>query len=817
MLRVNYISGFIMVICLFGCILNLYAENPEGLSDKGKIEGKVIDKAENIPVEYANIMIMNPDDSSMVTGGLTDLDGRFMIRDIPVGDYYIVVNFIGYEKKVIPGISLTRQNHTINLGDIDLNMSAYQLDGAEVSAKKMAVEYRLDRKVVNVGTDLDAAGSSAVDVLEKVPSIRVDLGGEVSLRGSSNFTVLIDGKPSVLQGSEALQQIPASTIENIEIITNPSVKYDPDGTAGIINIKLKKNRLDGLAGVVNASVGTRDKYASDLYLNYKTGKFSIYGGFDWNDRVFPNEEIENRETYSNDTTFYQNSTGTGGWLRNGVRLKGGVDFTPNDHTTWSLGGEYGDFGFGMDDYQHVEQYSAPANESETRYYINDDKRRFKRNFYSLNGSFKRDFAGENHNLIVYGFYSNRDGWERQDRREYNTDANWNSIDSDPFLLRTDESGPSENVRAEIDYTRPMGEKGRFETGYHFRHGVDFEDYTLETFDYDASAWIIDDDYTRNTIFERNIHAIYGSYSNQFKTIEYQLGLRGEYTYRNIEISNTGESSLIDRFDYFPSLHVSNRFNDKNQVMASYSRRIERPRGWYLEPYVTFVDENTRRVGNPDLLPEYTDSYEIGYLRTLEAGNASFDVYYRRTDNKITTISYIEPETGLLYNQFQNLNNDQAFGVEGSLMYDLTKWFNLNVSGTYYNYQLDDKTDETGGTLSSNNWDVRMMGAFKMAKNTRLQLSLTYESPTVEAQGREEENYWADVTIRQDFFNKNFNITLRVRDVFMTRQERSTRYGEDFYISQIRNPEAPMAILTLSYRLNNFKPKTEKRGDEGADM
>ncbi len=787
-------------------------ENPVEPSDKGKIEGEVVDKDEKAPVEYANVLIMNPADSSMVTGGLTDMQGRFQIRDIPLGEYYIVVNFIGYEKKTIDGVVVSKNNQHVDLGKIDLNMTAVNLEGAEITAEKMAVEYRLDRKVVNVGQDLDAAGSSAVDVLEKIPSVRVDISGEVSLRGSSNFTVLIDGKPSVLQGSEALQQIPASTIENIEIITNPSVKYDPDGTAGIINIKLKKNRLDGLGGVVNVTAGTGDKYASDLYLNYKTGKFNIYGGVDWNDRKFHNESTQNRETITNDTSFFQDSYGDGAWIRNGVRLKGGLDFSPNENTTWSVGGEYGDYGFGMDSYQHVEQYTEPV--TSTRFYINDDKRRWERNFYSLNGNFKREFAGENHELNIYGFYSNRGGSEKQDKIEYDTDPNWNSIDPEPLLLRTDESGPSENFRGEIDYTRPMGEKGKMELGYHYRRGIDHEDYTLQTFDYDASAWVTDDNYTKNTIFERDIHAIYGTYSNQFKTFEYQLGLRGEYTYRNIDITNTGESALVDRFDYFPSIHISNRFNDMNQVMASYSRRIERPRGWYLEPYESFVDENTRRLGNPELLPEYTDSYEIGYLRTLPAGNLSMDVYYRQTDNKISTISYVDPVSGILYHQFQNLNSDEALGVEGAFIYDITKWFNLNLSATFYNYQLNDNTLEGGGTRTSNNWDTRLIGGFKLPTNTRLQLNLSYESPSVEAQGREEEEYYADITIRQDLFDKKFNITLKVDDIFGTRKDRSYRYGENFYISETRQREPHVVILTLSYRINNFKERPDRRGDMG---
>ncbi|MCB0805060.1 MAG: TonB-dependent receptor, partial [Bacteroidales bacterium] len=282
--------------------------------DEGDVKGEVHESGKDIPVEYANIILFRSSDSSMVTGGISGNDGTFHLKKVPYGNYYMTIDFIGFKKKTISDIVVSKSNKHIDLGKLLLNMTAVDLQGAEITADKMAVEYQLDRKVINVDQNLGSAGNSAVEVLERAPSIRVDITGEVQLRGSSNFTVLIDGKPSILDGSEALQQIPASTIESIEIITNPSVKYDPDGTSGIINIKLKKNKLEGLSGVATASAATGDKYKSDLYLNYKTGKFNILGGVEWNDRRFPGEMKERRETYG-DTTLYKNSTGDGAWLR----------------------------------------------------------------------------------------------------------------------------------------------------------------------------------------------------------------------------------------------------------------------------------------------------------------------------------------------------------------------------------------------------------------------------------------------------------------------------------------------------------------------
>lgn len=815
MLGFKYIIVFAILLAGGLVQANVIVDGDVNPTDDGRIEGQVFDSGASAPVEFANITVFNPVDSSMITGGLSDAEGKFHLKDIPVGDYYIVVHFIGYNKIVISNLEITSQKKHIDLGTVELLLTAVELSAATVTADKMAVEYKLDRKVINVGQDLDAAGSSAVEVLEKAPSIRVDISGDVFLRGSSSFTVLIDGKPSVLQGSEALQQIPANTIENIEIITNPSVKYDPDGTAGIINIVTKKNKLDGLAGVFNATVGTGDKYAADLNLNYKTGKFNILGGFEWNDRSYPWEETLQRRTSSEDTTDYKDSFGNGGWLRSGYKLRGGVDFNADDKTTYSFGGEYGLFGFGMDNFTHISEYSSPA--SDERYYINDGSRRWTRDYFSLNGSYNKKFNREGQSLTLYGFYSKRQGTEIQDNQSYDTDSNWNSIDPYPFLLRSEESGPSQNVRIETDYTQPLGASGKLEFGYHFRWGKEDEEASTETWDYDIGEWIENKDYTKESKYRRTIHAVYGTYANAYKTLEYQLGLRGEYTYRDITVVNTGESSLVDRFDYFPSVHVSNRINDKNQVMASYSRRINRPRPWYLEPYETYIDEDTRRVGNPALLPEYTDSYEIGYLRTLAAGNISGDLYYRKTDNKITTIQTLDQETGILYYHYENLNLDKAMGVEGAYVYDFTKWFNLNLSGSFYNYILEDRTTEDEGTKSSNNWDARAVTSFKFPTQTRLQLNFAYNSPTVAAQGSREESYYMDLTLRQDFLKKQLNLTVKVSDVFATRKEITETYGENFSVYSHRVSESQVFSFTLSYRLNNFKERQERPADGGGGM
>ena len=810
---------YIFLLIVFGFVLftKLVSAEPEGSEKpkKGLIEGWVTEQEQNIPVEYANVVVFSTIDSAMVSGGITGPEGQFKLDNIPFGEYYVVINFIGFEKKTIDQVVISEFERKIDLGKIQLGYSAVQLQGTEIVAERQAVEFKLDKKVINVDQDISSAGSSATDILQNAPSVRVDIEGNVQLRGSSNFTVLIDGKPSILSGNEALQQIPATAIENIEIITNPSAKYDPDGTSGIINIVMKKQNLKGFSGMVEASAGTGDKYTSNLYLNYRNGKFNVYGGVEWNDRRFPRTETAIRETYSGDTTFVRLTDSESAWKRNGLNFKGGIDFSPDDKTTFSLGGEYGNYGFGWDNFSNVHEYSNPA--STERYYRDNNIFAWDRYSFGLNASMMRKFRQEGHTLNVFAFYSERGGKQEQDKKEIDTDENYEPIDSDPFMLRSIEEGPSKRFRAEIDYVKPVLENGKIEAGYHLRMGDEEESYLLETYDVDLNEWQVDDNYTKKALYTRNIHAIYGMFAHEFKGFEYQAGIRAEYTYRDITVANTGESSTIDRFDFFPSVHISKRFLEKNQFSASYSRRIDRPRGWYLEPFETFIDESTRRIGNPDLLPEYTDSYEVGYLRTLKSGNISTDVFFRKTDNKITRVQSFDEEAGLIYNEFRNLNNDRALGTEASFMYDFTDWLNVNLSGSYYYYEVEDLTGETSGLRSSNNWDTRAMTTFKLPTNTRIQVNFSYESPSASAQGRREGYHYTDITVRQDFFDKKLNATLRVSDLFGTRIEESYVYGDNLYEFEREIPESRVVTFTLSYRLNNFKKHSDRGDSGGMDM
>ncbi|HDR51938.1 MAG TPA: TonB-dependent receptor, partial [Mariniphaga anaerophila] len=361
-----------------------------------RITGVVVDEGSGTRMEFANIAVYSKSDSSLVTGGITNDDGYFEITGLGYGEYYVEAHFLGFRKKNIENIVVNEDFPAPDLGRISLAPSAVELGSVDVVADKAQVEFKLDKKVVNVSQVISAIGGTAVDVLENTPSVQVDIEGNVSVRGSSNFTVLIDGRPSVLSGSDALRQIPSSALESIEIITNPSAKYEPDGMAGIINLVTKKNSMNGLSGIINASAGTGDKYRGDFTLNYRTEKFNFLLGADWRDETNYGSMSSSRETFSNDTIRYLFMDGSRNFNRSGHNLKGGVEWFASDKTTISLSAETGESVNNQYGSGETRSYTVPG--SQEIFSVTDGESERINDFYSINFNFQHNFNTEGHKL-----------------------------------------------------------------------------------------------------------------------------------------------------------------------------------------------------------------------------------------------------------------------------------------------------------------------------------------------------------------------------------------------------------------------------------
>ena len=780
----------------------------------GVIKGKIIDADTKTPMEYANVAIYNKRDSKLVTGGIANAEGVFQITELPLGIYYVEANFIGFKKTSVNDIKIVPNSTTFDMGTIELEVSAQKIEGVDVVADRNRIEYKIDKKVINVSQDVNAAGGTAVTVLENTPSVEVDIDGNVSLRGSTSFTVLIDGRPSVLTGSDALKQIPSSAIENIEIITNPSVKYDPDGQAGIINIVMKKNILSGFNGIINANIGTGEKYGSDLTMNYKTKKYNLFFGANWNDNTDKGSMKSSRETYLNDTTTFLDTEGKRDQTRGGQRLKGGFDYFLSDKTSVTVSSEVGKYNFNSEGGGNLHKYQQPEIINMDIYSVQANNSFRKGEFVEANTSFLTKFNDSGLHKLEGSFeYQNRKGHSEDNIGEFLSDANYLQMINNLSSVVTKEVEESNDYRMKMDYTLPLKSGSKFEAGVQSRMERETEIFTFSNFD------TINPKYTSNMDFKEDIHSIYSTFSGSLKPIKYQLGMRGEYTKRSIAHSTVANPYTLDRFDYFPSAHLSYDMSENNQLMSSYSRRINRPGGRDLDPFPSYMNQYTIRLGNPDLKPEYTDSYELSFLRKFGSSFISLETFYRTTSDKIERSTMVRNDTSFM----TSLNFERDHSLGGELMgnINITKWLLINTSFSLYRYILKGQLLDEFIDRQSTNYSGRLNTTIKFSSDSRLQLTANYHGPSVSAQGDQKSMMFTNLSYRQEFMKKKLTATVSVRDVLGTAKFEGTSFGQDFKSTFRMQREPRVVMLTLSYKINNYKidkqaAPTEQPSQGGGD-
>ncbi len=448
---------------------------------------------------------------------------------------------------------------------------------------------------------------------------------------------------------------------------------------------MKKQKSPGINGIVNLSIGTKNKYRADALLNYRTKNFNLFGGLDGNYNQFGMKGESEYETYFGDSTSFRDSEMKGEMLRKGYGIKAGIDYYMSERSTLTFSGRYGGYGFDRDGTSSRHIYSDPIgfdeySQSQTIMDRGGD-------FYELNMNYVLKLDDKGHQLEALAFYSNRNGDDTEEQKDYITDSDWNIIpDSVPEIIRTTEGENSDEFRLKADYTKPIGKDGKIEAGYQSRIELEYEDFLFQDYDYLTGEWVENDLYTTDADFKDNIHAVYGTFSNTWKSFGYQLGLRGEYTDRKIDNASSPEAYTLNRFDYFPTLHISKQFKNDHQVIASYSRRIERPDGRQLDPFPQYMDPYNIRVGNPDLEPEYINSLELNYQKKIKNSFVSLEGYYRINTNKITEVKSVQ-DNGVVLHTYQNMNKDYSLGAELMGNLDLLKWLLINASVNIFDYRL----------------------------------------------------------------------------------------------------------------------------------
>ncbi|MDO8953155.1 MAG: outer membrane beta-barrel family protein [Draconibacterium sp.] len=798
---------------IFGNVANAFPVYTDD-NKPGAIKGVIVDKATGQAMEYANIAIYNKADSMLVTGGITKNNGEFEISGMPLGEYYLEAHFIGFVKSKVTNIVIDKENPLFNSGSIKLSPSAIEIGSVDVVADKAAVEYKLDKKVINVSQVISAAGGSAANVLENTPSVQVDIEGNVTLRGSGSFTVLIDGRPSVLSGSDALRQIPASALDNIEIITNPSAKYEPDGSAGIINLIMKKNSMNGLSGIINGTIGTGDKYRGDFLLNYRTEKFNYFLGADWRDETNYGSMASSRETYLGDTTNFLSIGGDRDFIRGGQNFKGGFDFYLSDKTTFTLSGEVGKSKNNRSAKEFIHEYNVP--QSFDIYSVNDEISASENDFFSGTFNFQHKFKEEGHKIEANAFYSGQNGFDSDKENEMLTDENYNPSGTYLAQVKAYEDEDEKELRLKADYTLPFSKVSKLEAGFQSRIEREQESTTFEEYDPVSGTWITSDFFSSAIDFKNDIHAVYATYSNKLGGLEFMGGLRGELTDREIKSSANDSVATLKLYDLFPTLHLSYDIGEKNEIMASYSRRINRPGGWDLNVVPTYFNRYTIREGNPELEPEYTDSYDLGYMMKFGRSYLSLEAFNRITKNKIERIETLGDD-GILYLKSENSGKDYSTGLELMGNVEFTKWLTVNASISGFKYRLQGDIDGEAFDRESTNWSGRMNTTIKFSDNSRMQIQGFYRGPSVSAQGESKASFYTTLALKQDFLKKKLTATLTMQDPFGTANFERESVTESFKSWFEMKREPRVLMLTLSYKINNFKSDERGGGSGGGNM
>ncbi len=780
----------------------------------------------NAPVGFANVVLLTTQDSSLVTGATSDIEGRFVLERVPYGRFILRVSLVGYPSRFVPNINVTAANPQINLSQVVMKASATKLSEVQVTTERQLVEYNLDKKVVNVSKDIAAQSGSVAEVMQNIPSVTVDIDGNVSMRGSSNVTILVDGKRTALSNL-SLDQIPANQIESIELITNPSSKYDPEGTSGIINLVLKKEKKPGINGSASVTAGTFDNYNASLFLNYRYDKWSLTGGYDFRQRKRPGS----RNSFT--TNYYRDESGLQVDSISYRRQESDRNSSDVSHN----------FRFGADYYltpRHTLSASAlyrPGTDKDTESilyrFLNEQEQltstryrytseREDEKAMDLTLGYRQTFDRKGQELTADLVYTtNVDDEESNYRQEYGVS------DDLPLLQNTLTDDANRRFTARADFVRPISEDSRLEAGYRSTFERLDEDSRFFDYNYDIGNYVYNTDQSNHFVYDEQVHALYANYSNKFKSISYQFGVRAEQTLTTSDQRTQDQVYHNNYFSLFPTLFITNDFDKDNKLQFSYSRRINRPRSRFLNPFVDLSDPYDVDYGNPRLNPEFINSLELGYLHYWGNSSFNFTTFFRRTNDQIqryrvsnTVLDAEGQPVTRTETTFINLSSNASYGVELALTQAFTKWWRMNASASGFKTDLNDIQGGTELSRSQFSWDAKLTTTATIWKNMDIQLSAFYRAPMATIQGRMEQMFSTDLGVKKDVLNKKATVSLRVSDIFNTRQFRFVSSSPDFRSENEFRRQSRIIYLGFTYRINSDNnPRNKKQQDaqqEGPD-
>lgn len=793
-------------------VLTVYAETEKG----AQITGKVIDASTKQGMEFANISLRKTGSKEFIKGTVSDQLGTFRLDGVSNGNYVVAVSVVGYatfEKELTIGTG----QKTINLRSILLKEDTQLLNEVQVVGQRSQMKFEIDRKVFNVDQSLATAGGSASDVLGNIPSVQVDPEGEVSLRGNSSVTVWINGKESGLSAdnrAQILEQLPAESIERVEVITNPSAKYNPEGTAGIINIVLKKNRKAGYYGSLQAGVDTRGGYNAAGNVNFSSGKFESFVNVGTRVRKSEGEGYTNRQNLDDngDPVSYLNQLRNDEDTRKPVIARMGTTYHATDKDHFSFSG----FGLlGRGDETDWLNYTSNIPGSFTNSLRTSAEKR-KMNIGNFEIGYKRDFS-EKSNLDLSASYNLVNITPESSFLQVSNYAGGTSTSSYQF---------QENVMKprkwefQADYVTEFGEQNKIEAGYK----GDFLTSKSKVSTYSGISEgnaAFNEGLYNNFTYDQNVNALYATYSKRINRFGIQLGLRGEHTRTNTNSLGYNQSETDhpaykdDYFSFYPSAFLSYQLPSNNELQLNYTRRVSRPWGGQLNPFVNLTDSTNISYGNPLLLPQYSNSLELNYIKNWENHTLSASLYYRNTDNVIQRISYRDGD--IMKSTFENIAKTQSAGTELILKNNLFRMIDLTSTLNFYYNKLDGfsylpagaTTPVVGEADEDFSWSARIIANVMLPWGVSLQATGDYNSRELVAQGYRKANHAIDLGLRKSFLDRKLSLTINTRDLLNSRKRETITSGSGFSQESVFARSGRTVGFTLTYNFGNMKGSSKR--------
>lgn len=752
-----------------------------GTEPIGKISGTVIDKELQEPIPYATIII-NDLAGNLVSGNTSQDDGSFVVDKIETGEYMFQVQFIGY-KTHSQKVTISSKNANVNFGVIALEPELSQLDDVNIVAERSTIEQRIDRKVINVGKDLTTAGASASDIMGNLPTLTVDQDGNIAMRGNANVRILVDGKPTNIPAAQLLKQIPSTSIKSIELITNPSAKYNPEGMSGIINIVLHKNSNLGFNGSINTGVtfGENTRYNGSLNLNYRTGKFNFFGNLGTNFGKRPqNGLIEDLSNNSQQNLFVLSDNLS-------MLYKAGVDFYLNDKNTFSF-------------FTNQNKFTGDTSGDINVLYLNEDNPNIFQDFLfdnenissTYNAVYKRLFEKEGHSLELEADYNIIDA---SDTGRFDISGGGGNFASYTDNTESDIA----NTTLNLDYVNPLTDTSKLELGAEARLRNSNSVYRSTNVNIPGT----------NFDYDNSIYSLYATFGQNLEKWSYQLGARLEQY--DVEAINNGQSVYEDDYiTVYPSAFASYKFTDMKTLQLSFGRRVDRPGLSQVNPVRDFSSPRITVTGNPELDPQFTNSLELNYTQNYSKGNLNAGIFYRVINNEINQTLLLDPEDpNKLLLTFANGDDNSAYGAEISGSYKPFKWWTFNPSFELYTRNIKGFVGTTYLEVDNTAYNFRLNQTFNATKQLSFQLFGMYRSKAKELQIDAKEMYFINAGARYNFLDNKATLSLNVNDIFDTQRfqfesEVPTRQRGTF------KPDSQTVYLGFSYNFGGGKNSALKR-------